>query len=82
MRRQGKQQAHRQKGGSYLHEKAETEKFTLLAVQIETGRFHQIRAQLSHAGFPILGDENTVRRKVRNFPGKRKSVSRRFVPLP
>lgn len=37
--------------------KAEIEKFTLLAVQIETGRFHQIRAQLSHAGFPILGDE-------------------------
>lgn len=37
--------------------KAETEKFTLLAVQIETGRFHQIRAQISHAGFPILGDE-------------------------
>lgn len=37
--------------------KAETEKFTLLMVQIETGRFHQIRAQLSHAGFPILGDE-------------------------
>lgn len=37
--------------------KAETEKFTLLAVQIETGRFHQIRAQLSHVGFPILGDE-------------------------
>lgn len=37
--------------------KAETEKFTLLTVQIETGRFHQIRAQLSHAGFPILGDE-------------------------
>ena len=28
----------------------------LLKVQIETGRFHQIRAQLSHAGFPILGD--------------------------
>lgn len=37
--------------------KAETEKLTLLAVQIETGRFHQIRAQISHAGFPILGDE-------------------------
>lgn len=37
--------------------KSETEKFTLLAVQIETGRFHQIRVQLSHAGFPILGDE-------------------------
>lgn len=37
--------------------KAETEELTLLAVQIETGRFHQIRAQLSHTGFPILGDE-------------------------
>jgi len=37
--------------------KAETEELTLLEVQIETGRFHQIRAQLSHAGFPILGDE-------------------------
>lgn len=37
--------------------KAETEELTLLTVQIETGRFHQIRAQLSHAGFPILGDE-------------------------
>ncbi|MDY4820255.1 MAG: RluA family pseudouridine synthase [Lachnospiraceae bacterium] len=37
--------------------KAETEKFTLLAVQTETGRFHQIRAQHSHAGVPNLGDE-------------------------
>ena len=37
--------------------KAENGSLTLLAVQIETGRFHQIRAQLSNAGFPILGDE-------------------------
>ena len=29
----------------------------LLDVGIETGRFHQIRAQLAHAGFPILGDQ-------------------------
>lgn len=28
----------------------------LLRVWLETGRFHQIRAQLSYAGFPILGD--------------------------
>lgn len=28
----------------------------LLDVEIKTGRFHQIRAQLAHAGFPILGD--------------------------
>ena len=29
---------------------------SLLKVQLETGRFHQIRAQLSRAGSPILGD--------------------------
>lgn len=29
---------------------------SLLHVQIKTGRFHQIRAQLAHAGTPILGD--------------------------
>lgn len=27
-----------------------------LRVRIETGRFHQIRCQLAHDGFPILGD--------------------------
>ncbi len=32
------------------------EKYSLLKIKIETGRFHQIRAQLSLAGFPILGD--------------------------
>ncbi len=31
--------------------------YSLLETEIETGRFHQIRAQLSHAGYPILGDE-------------------------
>lgn len=28
----------------------------LLKIHLKTGRFHQIRAQLSHAGMPILGD--------------------------
>lgn len=32
-------------------------KLSLLEVEIETGRFHQIRAQLAHAGIPILGDQ-------------------------
>lgn len=31
-------------------------KFSLLKIKIATGKFHQIRAQLSSAGFPILGD--------------------------
>ncbi len=29
---------------------------TLLTIQLETGRYHQIRAQLSAMGFPIVGD--------------------------
>lgn len=37
---------------------AETEKGkkSLVYVTLDTGRFHQIRAQLSHAGHPISGD--------------------------
>jgi 23S rRNA pseudouridine955/2504/2580 synthase len=31
--------------------------FSLLSASIETGRTHQIRVQLAHLGFPILGDD-------------------------
>ena len=29
----------------------------LYEVRLETGRFHQIRAQMAHAGMPLLGDK-------------------------
>ena len=29
----------------------------LLEIRLHTGRYHQIRLQLAHAGMPILGDE-------------------------
>lgn len=32
------------------------DKYSLLKIKLETGKFHQIRAQLSFAGYPILGD--------------------------
>ena len=31
--------------------------YTLLEINIETGRTHQIRVHLSHIGYPIIGDE-------------------------
>lgn len=31
--------------------------FSLLEIELETGRYHQIRAQLAAIGLPILGDE-------------------------
>ena len=31
-------------------------KYTLLQVNIETGRTHQIRVHLSYIGYPIIGD--------------------------
>ena len=30
--------------------------YSLLDIHIDTGRFHQIRAQMAHAGLPLLGD--------------------------
>ena len=32
------------------------DKYTLLEINIETGRTHQIRVHLSHIGFPVIGD--------------------------
>jgi 23S rRNA pseudouridine1911/1915/1917 synthase len=32
------------------------DKYSLLKIKIETGKFHQIRSQLSAFGFPIVGD--------------------------
>lgn len=30
---------------------------SLLEIQLETGRHHQIRVQMSHAGYPLVGDK-------------------------
>lgn len=37
-------------------EESEEKEISLLKIHIDTGRFHQIRAQMAYAGFPLLGD--------------------------
>lgn len=32
------------------------ERYTILEIELKSGRFHQIRAQLSHIGHPVKGD--------------------------
>ena len=36
---------------------AEVEEKSLVRIELETGRPHQIRVQLSHSGHPLIGDE-------------------------
>ena len=48
----------------------EGENITLLDIHIDTGRFHQIRAQLSHAGLPILGDSKYGNEQSANISKK------------
>lgn len=41
--------------------------YSILAVRIDTGRFHQIRVHLAHAGYPIAGDKEYKSRAPINY---------------
>ena len=43
----------------------------LLDVEIETGRTHQIRAHLSHIGYPIIGDGKYGKNEINKQFGKK-----------
>lgn len=53
------------------------EKFTLLGVEIKTGRTHQIRVHLAHINHPVVGDEvyNFGRDKTVADHGIRKAIA-------
>ena len=45
----------------------EFEQVSIIKVQLQTGRFHQIRAQFSHIGHALLGDSkygNSISREL------------------
>lgn len=43
------------------------EKYSFIEVELITGRYHQIRAQLSFCGFPIVGDQLYGSKMMLNF---------------
>ncbi|QQG39021.1 MAG: RluA family pseudouridine synthase [Candidatus Woesearchaeota archaeon] len=49
--------------------------YTLLELELDTGRTHQIRVHLSHIGYPVLGDEvygdNELNKKLKKLGLKR-----------
>lgn len=55
---------------------------TLVEIELETGRYHQIRAQFSHRGYPILGDVKYGGKKWPNQEGIALQHIRLTVPHP
>ncbi|MDP4143071.1 MAG: RluA family pseudouridine synthase [Bacillota bacterium] len=53
--------------------------FSLLEIELITGRSHQLRAHLSHLGNPILGDDKYGDRKTNNFFTNKYGLNYQFL---
>lgn len=53
--------------------------YTLVEVELVTGRTHQIRAHLAHHGFPIIGDAKYGKKKVNEMVKKKYGLSTQLL---
>ena len=55
--------------------------FADLSIKLETGRHHQIRVQMAHAGMPLVGDLKYGREEDRSLQGAGKQIALCFVKI-
>ncbi len=71
---------------SIVRLKARWENFSLVEVELKTGRTHQIRVHLAHLGFPIAGDDKygdfTLNRELQKTGLKRMFLHAAKLSLP
>lgn len=76
----------------------QNEKYSLVALQLETGRTHQIRVHMSYLGYPLVGDflyhpgyrgnqidrlnENNKKEKTANYPIHRQALHAHKISFP
>ena len=56
-----------------------TDRYSLLEIQLITGRTHQIRAHLSSIGYPIIGDSKYGDRKTNEYFRRKFSLNNQFL---
>ena len=53
--------------------------YTLVEVELVTGRTHQIRAHLAHSGYPVIGDAKYGSSRVNEVVKKKYGLSTQFL---